>query len=438
MTDSQKPAVPGPRHAVPREGVRSRLRGRALAIAAVPTALLMGAAYTPTMAAAADPLPGSCASSPDTVLKETPVPKSEIKVQPDSSTGQAAAGQSGQSGQSGQAPAEQSGQAPAEQSGQSGQSGQAPAGSAAAVPAVFTGSTGVQSAAYVTPNDASAGGGVQQAGIVDDWWDKLTHPSSSPSATPNAGTPAPATTPSPSASSKPSDSPSPSATGRPTTEAPATPEAPAADGTEAPTTKAPTTKSPTTKAPAPSASASDDPNCLVSTKGLAAKAAPKGHVVPDQNWVLHSTRLALHGSVFNGVYDVTTESGTKRVLKFTTDSVDIENLDMSTIQIPGLTFHVKSRQGSTSTMRNGPITMYVESLSGHLAAVYGLPIPIDLGEITLTPDTLPKWLWDLLGAVPIPLDLTLTGAKAVQAGQFGGDLNIPGMRLFNDKEPYDG
>ncbi|MFD7640344.1 hypothetical protein ACFV4P_06810 [Kitasatospora sp. NPDC059795] len=413
MTDSEKPAVPGPRHAVPREGVRSRLRGRALAIAAVPTALLMGAAYTPTMAAAADPLSGSCASSPDTVLKETPVPKSEIKVQPDSSAGQAAAGQSGQSGQ-------------------------APAGSAAAVPAVFTGSTGVQSAAYVTPNDAPAGGGVQQAGIIDDWWDNLTHPGSSPSATPNAGTPAPAGTPSPSASSKPSDSPSPSATGRPTTGASATPEAPAADGTEAPTTKAPTTKSPTTKAPAPSASASDDPNCLVSTKGLAAKAAPKGHVVPDQNWVLHSTRLALHGSVFNGVYDVTTESGTKRVLKFTTDSVDIENLDMSTIQIPGLTFHVKSRQGSTSTMRNGPITMYVESLSGHLAAIYGLPIPIDLGEITLTPDTLPKWLWDLLGAVPIPLDLTLTGAKAVQAGQFGGDLNIPGMRLFNDKEPYDG
>ncbi|MGW4384465.1 hypothetical protein [Kitasatospora sp. NPDC004531] len=406
MTESEKP---GPRHAVPREGVRSRLRGRALAIAAVPTALLMGAAYAPTMAAAADPQSGSCASSPDTVLKETPVPKSEIKVQPDSSTAQAAAVQSGQ----------------------------APAGSAAAVPTVFTGSAGVQSAAYVTPNEAPAAGGVQQAGIIDDWWDQLTHPGSAtatpaPTATPKAGTSAPAT---PSPSAEPQVTPSPSADGPkdPATDAPATPDAPATGGTKAPST-------PSTKAPKPSSSASadDDPNCLVSTKGLAAKAAPKGHVVPDQNWVLHSTRLALHGSVFNGVYDVTTESGTKRVLKFTTDSVDIENLDMSTIQIPGLTFHVKSREGSTSTMRNGPITMYVESLSGHLAAIYGLPIPIDLGEITLTPDTLPKWLWDLLGAVPIPLDLTLTGAKAVQAGQFGGDLKIPGMRLFNDKAPYDG
>ncbi|MFD8480138.1 hypothetical protein [Kitasatospora sp. NPDC059673] len=410
MTDSEKPAVPGPRHAVPREGVRARLRGRALAIAAVPTALLVGAAYTPTLAVAADPQSGSCASSPDTVLKETPVPKSEIKVQPDSSVSEAAAVQSGQ----------------------------APVGSAAAVPAVFTGSTGVQSAAFVTPNTGNAtGGGVQQAGAIDDWWNQLTHPGTAASAAPSGAPSAPA-------APKPPASPSPSATGQPTTEAPATPQTPAGssepatEGSKAPTTKAPTTKEPTTKAPKPSSSPSDDPNCLVSTRGLAAKAAPKNHVVPDQNWVLHSTRLALHGSVFNGVYDVTTESGTKRVLKFTTDSVDIENLDMSTIQIPGLTFHVKSREGSTSTLRNGPITMYVESLSGHLAAIYGLPIPIDLGLITLTPDTLPKWLWDLLGAVPIPLDLTFSDAKAVQAGQFGGDLKIPGMRLFNDKAPYDG
>ncbi|MFJ5923468.1 hypothetical protein ACIQF6_12760 [Kitasatospora sp. NPDC092948] len=421
MTDSEKSAVPGPRHAVPREGVRSRLRGRALAIAAVPTALLVGAAYAPTLAVAADPQSGACASSPDTVLKETPVPKSEIAVQPDSSADEAPAAQSAQSGQ-------------------------APAGSAAAVPAVFAGSTGVQSAAYVTPNNAPAGGGVQQAGVIDDWWNNLIHPGAAtatgPSAAPKAATAEP--TASPSTAPKPPAEPSPSATGQPATGAPATPDAPDTPaGPSQPaggSTKAPSTKAPSTRAPKPSASASasEDPNCLVSTRGLAAKAAPKGHVVPEQNWVLKSTRLALHGSVFNGVYDVTTPSGTKRVLKFTTDSVDIENLDMSTIQIPGLTFHVKSRPGSTSTMRSGPVTMYVESLSGHLAEVYGLPIPIDLGQITLTPDTLPKWLWDLLGAVPIPLDLTLTDAKAVQAGQFGGDLKIPGMRLFNDKEPYDG
>ncbi|QKW21598.1 hypothetical protein HUT16_23320 [Kitasatospora sp. NA04385] len=412
MTGDDRPAVPGPRHAVPREGVRARLRGRALAIAAVPTALLVGAAYAPTLAVAADPQTGSCA--PDTVLEETPVPKSQIKVLPDSSVSQAAA------------------------------VGQAPAGSAAAVPATLTGTGGTaRSAVYTVPKaGAAATGGVQQAGVIDDWWNDLFHPSPSPTPTP-----APSAKPAPSADAAPSPAatPAPPAAGRAAEQPAATPSAGAPSAT-VPSTTAPSATAPksgtpkagTTPSPSASASASADPNCLVSTKGLRAKAAPSGHVVPDQNWVLHSTRLSLHGSVFNGVYDVTTESGTKRVLKFTTDSVDIENLDMSTIQIPGLTFHVKSRQGSTSTMRNGPVTMYVESLSGNLAAVYGLPIPIDLGQITLTPDTLPKWLWDLLGAVPIPLDLTLTNAKAVQAGQFGGDLTIPGMRLFNDKEPYDG
>ncbi|MFF4339708.1 hypothetical protein ACFY00_07200 [Kitasatospora sp. NPDC001540] len=405
MTGSEQPGVPGPRHAVPREGVRARLRGRALAIAAVPTALLMGAAYAPTLAAAADPQAGKCA--PDTVLEETPVPKSEVKVQPDSSTTRTAT------------------------------AGQAPAGSAAAVPATLagTGADTVRSAVYTVPKAGAATGGVQQAGVIDDLWNGLFHPgasaspSPSPAATPSA---APTTT----APKAPAATPAPSASGAAPsgTAAPARTPAPGASAS----TPAPKGGSTAKSTPSPSAPASADPNCLVSTQGLAAKAAPAGHVVPDQNWVLHSTRLALHGSVFNGVYDVTTESGTKRVLKFTTDSVDIENLDMSTIQIPGLTFHVKSRQGSTSTMRRGPITMYVESLSGNLAAVYGLPIPIDLGTITLTPDTLPKWLWDLLGGVPIPLDLTLTNAKAVQAGQFGGDLTIPGMRLFNDKEPYDG
>ncbi|MFE1353385.1 hypothetical protein ACFW6T_15500 [Kitasatospora phosalacinea] len=400
MTAPEQPSVPGPRHAVPREGVRARLRGRALAIAAVPTALLMGAAYAPTLAAAADPQAGNCA--PDTVLEETPVPKSEIKVQPDSSASRAAA------------------------------AGRAPAGSAAAVPATLTGTGGatVRSAVYTVPKAGAATGGVQQAGAIDDWWNNLVHPSASPSPSPTPSAP-----PSAAAPTAPAATPAPSASAA----APAaTPSAGAPASTPAPKGGSTARSTPTPSPSSPSAPASEDPNCLVSTEGLAAKAAPAGHVVPDQNWVLHSTRLALHGSVFNGVYDVTTESGTKRVLKFTTDSVDIENLDMSTLQVPGLTFHVKSRQGSTSTMRGGPITMYVESLSGNLAAVYGLPVPIDLGTITLTPDTLPKWLWDLLGAVPIPLDLTLTNAKAVQAGQFGGDLTIPGMRLFNDEEPYDG
>ncbi|GAA2829679.1 hypothetical protein GCM10010441_62730 [Kitasatospora paracochleata] len=400
MTDRDEPQLPGPRHAAPRVGVRSRLRGRALAIAAVPTALLVGAAYTPTLASADTTAGKACASTPDRVLEETPVPKSEIKVLPDSGTSTAAAGRTAGTGSTVTKSAVQP-------------------GTAAAVPAVFTGTTG------------SSTGTVQQAGLIDDLLNGIIHPGGTPTPTPTpsakTATATPAPTPSAPAGSTGATVPSAPAASAPAGRA-ATP-APSADAKSGTSGKA---------AAAPTASASADPNCMVSARGLTAKAAPSGHVVPDQNWVLHSSKLALHGSVFNGIYDVKTESGTKRVLKFTTASVDIGDLDMSTIEIPGKTFHVKGRPGSTSTMRNGPITMYVESLSGHLSAIYGLPIPIDLGEITLTPDTLPKWLWDLIGAIPIPLDITLDQAKAVQAGQFGGDLTIPGMKLYNDETPYDG
>jgi len=407
VTDREESGAqaPGPRHAAQRASVRSRLRGRALAIAAVPTALLVGAAYTPTTLASADTQSGkTCASTPDnTVLEETPVPKSEIKVaQPSGTTA----------------------------SGTTAQKSAAQPGTAAAVPAVFTTTTTGSTAATTTGGTT---GGVQQVGLIDDILNGIFHPA-------GTATPSPSPSPSTAVKSLPSPStvaPAPSAT-KP---APGTSPAPTASPSAQPTAGASTGTSTGAAKPAasPSASASAGPNCLVDARSLSAKAAPGDHVVPEQNWVLHSSKLALHGSVFNGVYDVQMASGaTKRVLKFTTASVDIGDLDMSTIEIPGLTFHVKSRPGSTSTMRNGPITMYVESLSGHLSAIYGLPIPIDLGEITLTPDTLPKWLWDLIGAVPIPLDITLDKAKAVQAGQFGGDLKIPGMRLFNDKAPYDG
>jgi hypothetical protein len=181
----------------------------------------------------------------------------------------------------------------------------------------------------------------------------------------------------------------------------------------------------------------------VDTSKLAAAGALTGNVVPDQSWTLHTSKLSLYGAVFGGVYEVHSPTRTYRVLKFTVSSVDIDNLDMSTIQntavggAPAKTFHVQAAPNSTSTMRNGPIVMYVESLSGQLASLYGIPLP-PLGAITLTPDTLPTWLYDLIGAVPIPIDMALTGVKAVQAGQFGGDLHIPGMHLFNDDQPYDG
>lgn len=175
-------------------------------------------------------------------------------------------------------------------------------------------------------------------------------------------------------------------------------------------------------------------------KGLAAgSGADNPILVPDQNWTLQTSRLTLNHAVLMGVVKVQTPTTTKRVLKFVVDSVDIENLDMSTLEGNGKTFHVKGAPGSVSTMRQGPVTMYVERMSGHLSQVLGIPIPIDLGELTLTPDgPLPQWLYDLIGKLEIPLWMQMTGVTAVQSGQFGGTLKIPGMQLYNDDKPYVG
>ncbi|MFI6443012.1 hypothetical protein [Kitasatospora sp. NPDC050543] len=462
----------GPRHASPRIPARSRLRGKALAIAAVPTALLMGAVYSPTFAVA-DPSVGKpCASAPDTPLQETPVPKSELTPLPGPSippsalaTAPAEEPAAGSTAAATTAPATPAATAtpagPAQQPAQV--PTQAPTVKAAA-PGTATGGQ-VVSAVYQGAAPATV-----QSGIIGDVLGGIgnlilpgakatpsasasTAPAAdprvaaSPTASPSgaAATTAPSTaaTPAPPAAGQPATEQAGSAPAVPTAPAPSAPK-PSASAKATPKPAGSTKATPkesaapsTTAAPSASPSAGADANCAVDARGLTAQKEGKD-VVPEQNWTLRTSRLGLHHAVFNGVYDVDMVNGTKRVLKFTVGSVDIENLDMSTLEGNGKTFHVKGAPGTTSTMRNGPITMYVELLSGHLSKILGLPIPIDLGQLTLTPDTLPRWLYDLIGAIPIPLDLELTGVKAVQAGQFGGTLSIKGMKLYNDDEPYEG
>ncbi|MFJ4187775.1 hypothetical protein [Kitasatospora sp. NPDC089509] len=457
------------RHAAPRTPVRVRLRGRALAMAAVPTALLMAAAYTPNPAvaesAAGKPCGNAPVAVPDVTPIETPVPKSELPEPPPApgtpSTDPSAVPTTAPT----QAPTTAPSQSP------TGTPTGAPAttpvkpgtttATRSALGSDATGGAGAVSAVY--RGDAGGTAAARPAGLIDDLVGGINHllspgssPSPSPSATPSA-TPKPPAAPAPrvgtpaqpqpqsQAPSAATEQAAPSAAEptagqpSPTATAPggksATRSAPSAMPSGTPSADAPATPAAT---PTPSASPTANPNCDVDARNLTAGRAATDQVVPEQNWTLKTSRLGLHGAVFHGVYDVKTPTGTKRVLKFVVDSVDIENLDMSTLEGNGVTFHVQGAPGSTSTMRNGPVTMYVERLSGHLSKLLGLPIPIDLGEITLTPDTLPRWLYDLIGAIPIPLDLELTGVTAIQAGQFGGTLHIPGMHLFNDDAPYSG
>ncbi|MDH6133119.1 hypothetical protein P3T37_002513 [Kitasatospora sp. MAA4] len=449
----------GPRHAAPR--VSGRNRARLLALAAVPTALLMSSSVVPNLAAAATTSGKTCASAPDSApVTVTPVPKSQLTPVPDPTR----ASTSTTAGGTAVSAAFVTPVAPVAAA------KVAPTASTAQKTAAAT--QVVQAAAVAPEQSQDLLGGIINGitGIFDPNHQNSTNSTSTPNTT-NAPTATPKATPTPppathSPTSTPTAAPT---TAAPTTQptsaapsqapvAPAAPSsAPAAAPSSAPTTapaagsahSAPATPGATplpTGTAAPSAAAHElaagnaAPNCAVDSSRVAAASAQSGQVVPDQNWTLGTSRLSLYGAVFGGVYEVKTPTTTKRVLKFTVSSVDIENLDMSTIENTAInghaqTFHVQGAPGSTSTMRQGPIVMYVESLSGDLASLYGIPLP-DLGAITITPDTLPTWLFNLIGAVPIPIDMALTKVTAIQAGQFGGTLHIPGMHLYNDDTPY--
>lgn len=135
-------------------------------------------------------------------------------------------------------------------------------------------------------------------------------------------------------------------------------------------------------------------------------------LLPDDPWRLESSKLTLRGLKYHGIVEVRTYSGAvKKVLKYTADDgVDIRDLHQTVIGPGRNTSHVRADEGSTSTIRNGTVTMYTEELKGNL---FGL-IPL-----TFSPDS------------PPPLDLPFaffTDVQVIQAGQFGGTLTVPGLK----------
>lgn len=148
-----------------------------------------------------------------------------------------------------------------------------------------------------------------------------------------------------------------------------------------------------------------------------AETEPTPSLVPEDPWTLKSTLLTLHGLDYKGIVEVKTYSGkVKKVLKFTASGIEIKDLHQLTKGAGGTTTHVASRAGDTSTFSNGPITMYTEELSGNLLGI----IPITFSPKSPPPINLPEVFFT---------DVTVT-----QAGQFGGDLTIPGMRLYKTGE----
>ncbi|NHI07069.1 hypothetical protein STPH2_2432 [Streptomyces sp. KO7888] len=171
-----------------------------------------------------------------------------------------------------------------------------------------------------------------------------------------------------------------------------------------------------TATPTPSASESSGTNvddCPVATddEGGVDNKVP----LPDDPWYLNASSLLLKGASYEGVVQVKTANGTtKKVLKYViSNGTDIGDLHQTVKdKQAGKTYHVQAAEGSTSTIRDGDTVMYTESISGNL---------LGLIPITFDPEN------------PPPLDIPLiyfTKVTVVQAGQFGGTLHIPGLHQY--------
>ncbi|MGW4167982.1 hypothetical protein ACWEGX_13725 [Streptomyces chartreusis] len=438
----------GPRHAAPKKPLFTRFQmpaGKAIALAAMPTAVLMGMGFTPTLAQAdsdatkptsnsltadeykdcvaalEDEASASASPSPSesTDKDETAEPTPSATDAQDSADSSDSSDSSGSSGSSGSA-----GDSSSSDSGSDDAAEPTPSPSESKSSEAQSGDT-----ATASPSPSESGGGLLE-GIGDAIEGIFTGGSAEESASPSATPSASASEEAASGSSDSADSSDSSDSSGEETSDPvkettdkvtdtventvgdATDKASEAaqDATEA----AKDAAAEATASPSPSASSGTDPDdCPAATdeEGGVDNTVP----LPDDPWFLNASSLLLKGADYQGIVEVKTANGTKKkVLKYViSDGTDIGDLHQ-TVQDKqsGKTYHVQAAQGSTSTIRNGKTVMYTESISGNL---------LGLIPVTFDPEHPPP--------LNIPL-IYFTKVKVTQAGQFGGTLHVPGLHNF--------
>ncbi|MEU1923280.1 hypothetical protein ACF09G_07795 [Streptomyces albogriseolus] len=416
----------GPRHAAPKKPLFTRFHmpaGKAIAIAAMPTAVLMGMGFTPTLAQA-DDQPSSRNLTADE-FKECleAIEKAEEGDASASPTPSATASESA-SEDAEEPSTDPTGSAPAQEAPDADEDADKGSDSSP--------DSGSDDEAEPTPTPSATAGG--QAAD--------TEPAPSPSETDknlleqigdaieDVFTPGEKAeeTPSPSPSASASSSAPAEETDEKAEEAPQKPAEKAAgdvleqtgDAVQDATEQAEeaveeeTQEPEATASPSPSESSGIDlEDCPVATD---AEGGVDNNVpLPDDPWFLNASSLLLKGADYKGIVEVRTANGTKKkVLKYViSDGTDIGDLHQ-TVKDPqtGKTYHVQAAKGSTSTIRDGDTVMYTESISGNL---------LGLIPVTFDPENPPP--------LNIPL-IYFTKVTVQQAGQFGGTLHVPGLHQY--------
>ncbi|MCC9709728.1 hypothetical protein E4N62_33405 [Streptomyces sp. MNU76] len=439
----------GPRHAAPKKPLLTRLNvpaGKAIALAAMPTAVLMGMGFTPTLtlARADDPTKLSLTADEykdcvealeaaeegtDTSASPTPTPSAEASESDDptdegkdedTSAGDDTAADGNSSGDSA------TDDTTTDDSASSDSGSDDKDGSASDEKSTDDGdksATDTAGSGEAPSADASETGGgnlledigtaIEDLFTPDDKETETTAPSTSTSLSPS---PSPSDDASGSDEDEKDDSGSDAGKDAKDTADNASDkvEDAAKDVTgDAEDTEDATDDATATPSPSPSES-TDMEGCPVATDDESGveKGIPP---LPNDPWYLDASSLLLKGADYQGVVKVKTADGSvKEVLKYViSDGTDIGDLHQTVEdKQAGVTYHVQAGKGTTSTIRQGKTVMYTEKISGNL-----------LGLIPVTFD--PKH--------PPPLNIPLiyfTKVKVVQAGQFGGTLTVPGMHQF--------
>ncbi|MFI6442640.1 hypothetical protein [Streptomyces sp. NPDC050759] len=419
----------GPRHAAPKKPLFNRFHmpaGKAIAMAAMPTAVLMGIGFTPTLALADDAPTAKSLTADEykdcvAALSGSASPSASASSSPSTddttATPSPSASSGSDSGSNGSSSSD---------SGSDDKATPTPTPSASASAGKEeSSSSGSGSSDTATPSPSASAS--DDGNLLTDIGDAITGIFTGGSGSGDASSASP--TPTPSASASKSADGSAGDTVKETTDKVTdtvkntvkdttdTASKAAQDTTKAveDTTKAAEeAAADATASPSPSASAGTDPEDCPAATDEVGDTEP-GVTVADKAWTLKASSLLLKGADYQGVVKVRTASGqTKKVLKYViSGGTDIGDLHQ-TVTEQGVTYHVQAGKGTTSTITDGKTIMYTESISGNL---------LGLIPVTFSPDSPPP--------LNIPL-IYFTNVTVQQAAQYGGTLTVPGMRQYSE------
>ncbi|MFF4831706.1 hypothetical protein [Streptomyces sp. NPDC001315] len=408
----------GPRHAAPKKPLFTRFHvpaGKAIALAAMPTAVLMGMGLTPTLALADDQPTSSSQAAEEykncvAALADSTDASASASPSASASASESADSKTDEGTDSGSKSSDTSGTSSSSDSGSDDKDEPTPSQSSSASDSSASGSGDTSTA---SPSASATSGNLLDT-IGDTLKDVFTGGSGSTESV--SATPTPSASSSASDDSKDSSSSdkSVSDTVKDTTDKLTdTVNDTVKDTTDAASKAAESVEKAAKDATASPSSTTDPDDCQAATD--AEGGVDNRMPLPDRPWYLNASSLTLKGASYKGIVKVKTANGTvKEVLKYViSDGTDIGDLHQTVKdEQSGKTYHVQAGKGTTSTIADGDTIMYTESISGNL---FGL-IPI-----TFSPKS------------PPPLDLPLiyfTNVKVQQAGQFGGTLTVPGMHQY--------